>query len=67
MYKRLSESTAFCGRYDKTFWCVFSVHSVDGGGTRISGLQLTRVKSDERVLRDLTEINLHIHVAYLGR
>ena len=29
VYKRLSESTAFCGRYGKTFWCVFSVHNVD--------------------------------------
>ena len=28
VYRILSESAGFCGRYDKTFCCVFSVHSV---------------------------------------
>ena len=27
MYQSLSESASFCKRYDKTFWCVFLVHS----------------------------------------
>jgi len=25
MYQTSSESASFCKRYDKTFWCVFSV------------------------------------------
>jgi len=28
VYQILSESTGFYTRYDKTFWCVFSVHRV---------------------------------------
>jgi len=28
MYPIFSESVGFCRRYDKTFWYVFSVHSV---------------------------------------
>jgi len=29
VYQILQQSTWFYGRYDKTFWCVFSVYSVD--------------------------------------